>query len=229
MQAQESARGRVVIFRPDQNAARLKAGAARMSMPSVPEDQFVEAVRSTVAANLDYVSRDHSTRRPRAAQTARRAPAGQDTAAQQTQHPRRRRVAVLRPASTELLLHVAPPSGAAHGQGLALPAAAAAGYGSHPGPGPRAHVHLHHLRGCRGRLLQGRPAHAHRPNRGGALPSRRARGHGRHQGRGQLLAGAGVGAGGDWCVVRMGGKEGRRKEGQGRWEGGWALGRTARA
>ncbi|GIL58014.1 hypothetical protein Vafri_13215 [Volvox africanus] len=55
MKAQESAKGRVVVFRPDQNAARFKAGAARMSMPAVPEHQFVEAVKSTVAANLDYV------------------------------------------------------------------------------------------------------------------------------------------------------------------------------
>ncbi|GLI68463.1 hypothetical protein VaNZ11_012889 [Volvox africanus] len=55
MKAQESAKGRVVVFRPDQNAARFKAGAARMSMPTVPEEQFVEAVKSTVAANLDYV------------------------------------------------------------------------------------------------------------------------------------------------------------------------------
>ncbi|GIL67686.1 hypothetical protein Vafri_21024 [Volvox africanus] len=55
MKAQESAKGRVVVFRPDQNAARFKAGAARMSMPAVPEEQFVEAVKSTVAANLDYV------------------------------------------------------------------------------------------------------------------------------------------------------------------------------
>ncbi|KAG2430864.1 hypothetical protein HXX76_009838 [Chlamydomonas incerta] len=55
MKAQESAKGRVVLFRPDQNAARFKAGAARMSMPAVPEDQFVEAVRATVENNLDYV------------------------------------------------------------------------------------------------------------------------------------------------------------------------------
>ncbi|EFJ46286.1 branched chain amino acid aminotransferase [Volvox carteri f. nagariensis] len=55
MKAQESSKGRVVVFRPDQNAARFKAGAARMSMPSVPEEQFVEAVKATVAANLDYV------------------------------------------------------------------------------------------------------------------------------------------------------------------------------
>ena len=45
---------------------------------------------------------------------------------------------------------------------------------------------------CRGggRLLQGRPAGAHRSGRGGALPPRCARRHGRHQSRRQLLAGA---------------------------------------
>jgi branched-chain amino acid aminotransferase len=56
MKAQYSAKGRVVVFRPDQNAARFKAGAARMSMPAVPEDQFVEAVKAVVRANVDYVS-----------------------------------------------------------------------------------------------------------------------------------------------------------------------------
>ena len=57
MKAQHTAKGRVVVFRPDQNAARFKAGAARMSMPAVPEDQFVEAVKAVVRANVDYVSR----------------------------------------------------------------------------------------------------------------------------------------------------------------------------
>lgn len=55
MKAQHTAKGRVVVFRPDQNAARFKAGAARMSMPAVPEDQFVEAVKAVVRANVDYV------------------------------------------------------------------------------------------------------------------------------------------------------------------------------
>jgi branched-chain amino acid aminotransferase len=55
MKAQESEKGRVVLFRPEQNAARFKAGALRMSMPPVPEDMFVEAVKELVRANLDYV------------------------------------------------------------------------------------------------------------------------------------------------------------------------------
>ena len=55
MKAQESAKGRVVIFRPDKNAERLKAGALRLSMPPVPEAQFVSAVQSLVSANKDWV------------------------------------------------------------------------------------------------------------------------------------------------------------------------------
>lgn len=41
--------------RPDANAARMAAGAARLSMPPVPAQQFIDAVASTVAANADYV------------------------------------------------------------------------------------------------------------------------------------------------------------------------------
>lgn len=52
MKAQRSAQGRVVLFRPDKNAERFAAGAARMSMPAVPEDMFVEAVKSVVEVRL---------------------------------------------------------------------------------------------------------------------------------------------------------------------------------
>jgi len=55
MKAQRSAKGRVVLFRPDKNAERMHAGALRLSMPPVPEDQFVEAVKSMVKANVDWV------------------------------------------------------------------------------------------------------------------------------------------------------------------------------
>ena len=55
MKAQNSAKGQVVLFRPEQNAARMKQGAARMSMPHVPEELFLEAVRSTVKSNIGWV------------------------------------------------------------------------------------------------------------------------------------------------------------------------------
>eukprot|EP00877_Chromochloris_zofingiensis_P013018 jgi/Chrzof1/7970/UNPLg00030.t1 len=55
MKAQRTAKGNIVLFRPDANAARMAAGAARLSMPPVPAQQFIDAVASTVAANADYV------------------------------------------------------------------------------------------------------------------------------------------------------------------------------
>lgn len=55
MKAQRTPAGDIVLFRPDRNAARLAAGAARLSMPPLPEHQFVEAVADTVRANADYV------------------------------------------------------------------------------------------------------------------------------------------------------------------------------
>ena len=45
MKAQRSVTsGRVVLFRPDCNAERMEAGAARMSMAAPPKDLFLEAV-----------------------------------------------------------------------------------------------------------------------------------------------------------------------------------------
>ena len=45
----------VQIFRPDQNAARFAEGAGRMSMPPVPADVFVDAVKKCVSANREWV------------------------------------------------------------------------------------------------------------------------------------------------------------------------------
>jgi len=55
MKASHSAKDRVVLFRPTENAARLEEGALRMSMPPVPRDLFVKAVKSVVAANFPWV------------------------------------------------------------------------------------------------------------------------------------------------------------------------------
>jgi len=55
MKAQRSPDGNILLFRPTENAARLAAGAARMSMPAVPEEVFVRGVEETVRANASYV------------------------------------------------------------------------------------------------------------------------------------------------------------------------------
>lgn len=52
-QAQRSAEGRIVLFRPDMNCARMAAGADRMCMPEVPESMFIDAVKQVqVTAQL---------------------------------------------------------------------------------------------------------------------------------------------------------------------------------
>lgn len=46
---------RIVLFRPDRNAARMAAGAERMAMPPVPADLFLRAVERAVRANASFV------------------------------------------------------------------------------------------------------------------------------------------------------------------------------
>lgn len=47
--------GKIVCFRPDLNASRMKDSAARLEMPIFPEDKFIEAVKAVVKANAAYV------------------------------------------------------------------------------------------------------------------------------------------------------------------------------
>ena len=55
LKAYTTEQGKIVTFRPDLNAARLKASAMRLEMPVFPEDRFIEAVVETVRANAAYV------------------------------------------------------------------------------------------------------------------------------------------------------------------------------
>lgn len=47
--------GSIVCFRPDMNAKRMSDSAARLEMPTFPEDRFVDAVKQVVAANAAWV------------------------------------------------------------------------------------------------------------------------------------------------------------------------------
>jgi branched-chain amino acid aminotransferase len=47
--------GSVGLFRPDANARRFAKSAIRMAMPPLPEDMFLESVRSLVRADRDWV------------------------------------------------------------------------------------------------------------------------------------------------------------------------------
>ncbi|KAG6674450.1 hypothetical protein I3842_15G042500 [Carya illinoinensis] len=53
--AYRSEDGRLLLFRPEQNAIRMKMGAERMCMPSPSIDQFVDAVKQTAIANKRWV------------------------------------------------------------------------------------------------------------------------------------------------------------------------------
>ncbi len=55
LKAYTSVDGKIVTFRPDLNAARMRDSAARLEMPQFPEDRFLDAVDKVVAANRDYV------------------------------------------------------------------------------------------------------------------------------------------------------------------------------
>ena len=45
----------ITIFRPDRNAARMQHSADVVSMPRVPVDMFIEAVKAAVALNAEFV------------------------------------------------------------------------------------------------------------------------------------------------------------------------------
>ena len=47
--------GKIVVFRPDLNAARMQDSCKRLEMPVLPENMFVDAVCMVVKANADYV------------------------------------------------------------------------------------------------------------------------------------------------------------------------------
>ncbi|MCR5400047.1 MAG: branched-chain amino acid aminotransferase [Treponema sp.] len=47
--------GRIVTFRPDLNAARMKSSCERLEMPVFPEERFVQACLDTIKANIDWV------------------------------------------------------------------------------------------------------------------------------------------------------------------------------
>ena len=47
--------GKVRVFRPDANGKRLNSSARQLVMPEFPVEKFVEAVRTVVKDNIDYV------------------------------------------------------------------------------------------------------------------------------------------------------------------------------
>ncbi|MBE6031763.1 MAG: branched-chain amino acid aminotransferase [Firmicutes bacterium] len=53
--------GRILLFRPDMNAKRTRNSNKRMSIPDIPEELFVEAVKAAVRADADWVPAKEGT------------------------------------------------------------------------------------------------------------------------------------------------------------------------
>ena len=50
----------ITVFRPDRNAARMQHSAEFISVPPVPTDLFLDAVRAAVALNAEFVPPHHT-------------------------------------------------------------------------------------------------------------------------------------------------------------------------
>ena len=60
MKAYRGADGKVKLFRPEKNAQRFQISARRLAMPELPEDLFVEAVKTLVKADEAWVPTEGS-------------------------------------------------------------------------------------------------------------------------------------------------------------------------
>ena len=54
MKAYKQEDGGIALFRPEANAARFNQSAARMAMPSLPEELFLESIRQLLAVDRDW-------------------------------------------------------------------------------------------------------------------------------------------------------------------------------
>ncbi|TVU31779.1 hypothetical protein EJB05_23480, partial [Eragrostis curvula] len=55
LKAYRTTEGSILLFRPEENALRMRTGAERMCMPAPTVEQFVDAVKQTVLANKRWV------------------------------------------------------------------------------------------------------------------------------------------------------------------------------
>ena len=53
--------GKIHLFRPDFHAKRIKSGAARLCMPSIPEDIFLQAIEALVKIDESWIPHEKGT------------------------------------------------------------------------------------------------------------------------------------------------------------------------
>ena len=61
LKAQKNTKGEILVFRPDMNARRFTESAERMCMAPVPEDIFVEGIRTLLELDRDWVPAKEGT------------------------------------------------------------------------------------------------------------------------------------------------------------------------
>ena len=61
LKAYRTAEGKIQLFRPYENARRMNRSAARFSMPEIPEDDFVQAVKAIVDVDSEWVPKGFGT------------------------------------------------------------------------------------------------------------------------------------------------------------------------
>ncbi|HHX72208.1 MAG TPA: branched-chain amino acid aminotransferase [Clostridiales bacterium] len=61
LKAYRTADGRVLLFRPEQNARRMNASNRRLCMPEIDEDVWVSCVKAIVAEDRDWVPAEEGT------------------------------------------------------------------------------------------------------------------------------------------------------------------------
>ncbi len=62
MKAYYSAKGNIVMFRPQENARRFVRSARKLAIPEISEEKFMEAVRRMVLANREFVPQSEDGR-----------------------------------------------------------------------------------------------------------------------------------------------------------------------
>jgi len=55
LKAYRTIKDEIVCFRPDLNASRMAESCKRLEMPVFPEDRFIDAIKTVVKKNIDYV------------------------------------------------------------------------------------------------------------------------------------------------------------------------------
>lgn len=61
LKAYRTAEGTVQLFRPTENIARMNNSAARMCIPHIPEDLYLEALKTIVTVDADWVPHEYGT------------------------------------------------------------------------------------------------------------------------------------------------------------------------